>query len=150
MRRTVLLPAWAESPSPAVEAPPSAYATVTHKSGFDHVRFAGATAPGADGLADQVRRVLERRERALGDLGGGLADVVMTRYFVREDHFSREAQARIHEVRDDLFDRPDVPASTMIAVADLFDDALVEVEIEAEIPADGWQTTAETGEADST
>ena len=140
MRRTALLPTWAESPSDAVEEPPSAYAAVTHKHGYRHVRFSGATAREPDEVAGQVRVVLERRQRALADLGGGLEDVVMSRYFVLDDHLSRETQARVHEVRDELFDPPNVPASTMIGIASLFGDALVEVELEAEIPDDRWET----------
>lgn len=139
MRRHALLPTWTESPAPDVDAPPSAYATVTHKDGFKHVRFAGGTAPDPDDVAGQVRLVLQRRERVLQDLGGSLDDVVVSRYYVLADHLTRETQARVHEVRDALFDRPNVPASTMIGVAALFDDALVEVELEAELPDDRWE-----------
>lgn len=146
MRRIAVLPTWAESPSPNVDDPPSAYAMVTHKDGYRHVRFAGGTALEPDDVAGQVRTVLERRERALADLGGSLDDVVMSRYFVLADHLSRETQARVHEVRDDLFDRPNVPASTMVGVAALFDDALVEVELEAEVPDDRWATDVLTEE----
>jgi enamine deaminase RidA (YjgF/YER057c/UK114 family) len=140
MRRTAVLPTWAKSPSANVDEPPSAYATVTHKDGYRHVRFSGATAQEPDDVAGQVRAVLERRERALADLGGSLDDVVMSRYFVLADQLSRTTQARVHEVRDELFERPDVPASTMIGVAGLLGDALVEVELEAEIPDDRWET----------
>lgn len=140
MRRTAVLPTWAKSPSSNVDEAPSAYATVTHKDGYRHVRFSGATAPEPDDVAGQVRAVLDRRERALSDLGGSLDDVVMSRYFVLADHLSRATQARVHEVRDELFDRPDVPASTMIGVGALLGDALVEVEVEAEIPDDRWET----------
>lgn len=146
MRRTALLPTWAESPSPNVNDPPSAYATVTHKDGYRHVRFSGGTAREPDAVPGQVRTVLERRERALDDLGGSLDDVVMSRYFVLAAHLTRETQARVHEVRDGLFDRPNVPASTMVGVAALFDDALVEVELEAEIPDDRWETDVLTEE----
>jgi enamine deaminase RidA (YjgF/YER057c/UK114 family) len=140
MRRTALLLTWAESPSPNVDEPPSAYATVTHQDGFKHVRFSGGTAREPDAVAGQVRTILERRERALSALGGRLDDVVVSRYYVLADHLTRETQARVHEVRDELFDRPNVPASTMIGVAALFDDALVEVELEAEVPDDRWET----------
>lgn len=140
MRRTAVLPTWTESPSSNVDEPPSAYAAVSHKAGYRHVRFSGATAREPDDVAGQVRTVLERRERALADLGGSLDDVVMSRYFVLADRLSRETQARIHEVRDALFDRPNVPASTMVGVDALVGDALVEVELEAEIPDDRWET----------
>lgn len=145
MRKTVLLPTWAESPSDVIDEPPTAYATVTHKDGYRHVRFAGGTARG-ESVAEQVRTVLERRRRALRDLGGDLDDVVATRFYVLADRLSRETQARVDEVRADLFERPDVPASTMVGVADLLGDALVEVELEAEIPDDGRDTEVMTEE----
>lgn len=143
MRKTVLLPTWAESPSDAIDNPPSAYAVVTHKHGYRHVRFSGGTARGDD-VADQVRTVLERRRRALQDLGGGLDDVVFIRYYLGADHISRESQAHVHEVIADLFERPDVPAATMVGVADLLGEALVELEVEAEIPDEKWDTQVMT------
>lgn len=66
-------------------------------------------------------------------------DVVFTRYFVREDHLDRTTQALIHEARDEFFDRPHYPASTMVGTASLLaEDALVELEVEAEIPEEAW------------
>ncbi|WP_168215766.1 RidA family protein [Halorussus ruber] len=98
-------------------------------------------------MAEQVRTVLTHRQHALEDLGGSLDDVVKMQLFVREEVLSRETQAAIHEVRADFFDRPHFPASTMVGVASLLHpDALVEIEIEAEIPDDEWETTVLTGE----
>lgn len=125
----------------------SAYASVTHKDGFRHVRFSGGTARG-DGVAAQVRTVLERRRKALDDLGGGLDDVVASRYYLVADRCTREVQARIHEVRDEFFGHPHYPASTMVGVAALLGDALVEVELEAEIPDDRWRAEVLTGAED--
>jgi enamine deaminase RidA (YjgF/YER057c/UK114 family) len=74
-------------------------------------------------------------------------DVVSMRLFVREDALSRETQAEIHEVRHEFFDHPHFPASTMVGVARLLHPgALVEIELEAEIPADDWNTDVVTGE----
>ncbi len=74
-------------------------------------------------------------------------DIVITRYYVREDHLNRTTQASIHEARDEFFDRPHYPASTMIGTGSLLvEDALVEIEIEAEIPDEDWETDVLTEE----
>lgn len=146
MRKTVILPPWRRLPhSDDLDAPQSAYATVTEHATHRRVLFSGATHPEGD-LAEQVRTVLQYRENALQDLGGGMADVVATRFSVLAEHLSRESQARVHEVRAEFFERPDLPASTMVGVASLLGDGLVEVEVEAEIPDDRWVTDVLTGE----
>jgi enamine deaminase RidA (YjgF/YER057c/UK114 family) len=65
-------------------------------------------------------------------------DVIESRWYVHEDELSREGQVTLHEVRSEFFERPHYPASTMIGVASLLDDALVEIELIAEIPDDEW------------
>lgn len=146
MRKTVVLPSWRRLPhSDELDAPRSAYATVTEHEGYRRVLFSGGTHPEGT-IAEQTRTVLEYRREALTDLGGSMADVVVTRFYVLADRLDRETQARLHEVRAELFDPPDLPASTMIGVAALLGDALVEVELEAEIPSDRWETKVLTGE----
>jgi enamine deaminase RidA (YjgF/YER057c/UK114 family) len=74
-------------------------------------------------------------------------DVVVTRYFVRNEHLDRETQAVIHEARDEFFERPHYPASTMVGIGSLLaEDALVEIELDAEIPDEEWNTEVLTEE----
>jgi enamine deaminase RidA (YjgF/YER057c/UK114 family) len=103
----------------------------------DRILISGTTASGPDGIvgigdpAAQARFVLERIDRALGELGATFRDVVRTRIFVRriEDW---EAVARVHgerfgEVR---------PANTLVQATLVHPDLLVEIEAEAVIGAD--------------
>lgn len=144
MEKTVILPTWRESPADEIEGPNSSYATITRHADHRRVQFSGALAPGDD-LAEQVRTVFEHRREALRDLGGSMDDVVTTRYFVRDDHLDRDAQATIHKARDEFFERPHYPASTMVGAGSLLeDDALVEIELVAEIPNDEWDVTVVT------
>lgn len=148
MHKTVVLPEWRTLPhSDEISEPQSAYATVTEHADHRRVLFSGGTHPEGD-LREQVRTILEHRRAALNDLGGGMDDVVMTRWFVLADELSREAQAAIHEVRAEFFDHPSFPASTMVGVASLLGDGIVEVELEAEIPDDSWETDVLTGAED--
>jgi enamine deaminase RidA (YjgF/YER057c/UK114 family) len=102
----------------------------------DRVLVSGTTAGGPDGIvgigdpAFQARFILDRIERALGELGATLRDVVRTRIFMRriEDW---EAVARVHgerfgEVR---------PANTLVQATLVHPDLLVEIEAEAVIGA---------------
>lgn len=146
MRRTVVLPTWRESPSDALDEPNSAYATITEHADHRRVLFSGGLSrEGA--IQEQVEAVLARRQEALRDFGGSMDDVLFTQYFVREDHLNRETQAAIHEARDAFFERPHYPASTMVGVGSLLsEDALVEIEVEAEIPNETWDATVLTEE----
>jgi enamine deaminase RidA (YjgF/YER057c/UK114 family) len=146
MDKTVVLPEWRTVASDDLDEPQSAYATVTHRADHKRVVFSGALSPEGS-LAEQVRTILAHRKHALEHLGGSVDDVVKMQLFVREEALSREAQATIHEVRDEFFERPHFPASTMVGVASLLDpDALVEIEIEAEVPDDEWEAEVITGE----
>jgi enamine deaminase RidA (YjgF/YER057c/UK114 family) len=76
--------------------------------------------------AAQTAYVLRKIERALGEAGASLADVVRTRIFVR-DTADSDAVARIHakafaEIR---------PANTRLRGEPLEPDALVEIEADA-------------------
>jgi enamine deaminase RidA (YjgF/YER057c/UK114 family) len=102
----------------------------------DRVLVSGTTASGPDGPvavgdpAGQARFVLDRIERALGELGATLRDVVRTRIFVRriEDW---EVVARVHGERFG-----DVrPANTLVQAGLVHPDLLVEIEAEAVIGA---------------
>jgi len=74
-------------------------------------------------------------------------DVVITRYYVRDEHLDRETQASIHEARDEFFEHPHYPVSTMVGTPSLLaEDALVEVEVEAEIPDNEWEADVLTEE----
>ena len=141
MEKTVLLPGmWGTIESDEIEEPQMSYGVVTHRPGYRKVVFSGAAHPDGD-IEAQTRTILSHRQRALEDLGGSMDDVTSLRLFVREDVLSRETQVRIHEVRAEFFERPQYPAATMVGVADLLqEDALVEIELEAEIPDDDWET----------
>jgi len=146
MRKTVVLPTWRESPSEALEEPNDAYATITRHEHHRRVLFSGGLST-EGGLREQVRTVLGRRREALCDFGGGMDDVVFTRYFVRADRLDRAAQAAVHEAREAFFEHPHYPASTMVGTASLLaEDALVEIELEAEIPDGEWDAGVLTEE----
>jgi enamine deaminase RidA (YjgF/YER057c/UK114 family) len=146
MDKSVVLPEFRTVESEDLDEPQSAYATVTRHADHRRVVFSGALSPEGD-LTEQVRTILTHRRHALEDLGGSMDDVVKMQLFVRDEALSRETQATIHEVRADFFDRPHFPASTMVGVASLLHpDALVEIEIEAEVPDDEWEAEVITGE----
>ena len=99
----------------------------------DTAYVAGTTDAGPDGRslhpgdpAAQARAVLEIIERALGEAGFSLAEVVRTRMFVTEV----ENIAPVAEVHGEVFEHVR-PASTALVVAALIDPSLL-VEIEAD------------------
>jgi enamine deaminase RidA (YjgF/YER057c/UK114 family) len=137
---------WGPVDSDEIDELQMSYGVVTHRSGYKKVVFSGSGHPEGD-VADQTRTVLAHKEQAIADLGGSMGDVTTLRTYVREDVLSPETQVRIHEVRAEFFERPHYPAATMVGVADLLhEDVLVEIEIEAEIPDDGWGTEVVTDE----
>lgn len=144
MRKHVLLPGlFPANDVPAseeIDEPQMAYGVVTERPGYRRVVFSGAVAVEGD-IAEQTRTILARKGEALSDLGGGFEDVTEMRLYVREDEFTERGQARVHEARAEFFESPDYPPATMVGVADLaHEDALIEVELVAEIPDDGWAT----------
>lgn len=146
MDKKVILPEWRTIESDKLDEPISSYATITQHADHRRVVFSGSLWPDGD-IREQVRQILGHRKQALEDLGGSMDDIILMRYYVHEDVLTRETQVAIHEVRAEFFNRPHYPASTMIGVATLLDpDALVEIEIEVEIPADDWKTDVITGE----
>lgn len=142
MEKTAIVPGmWGTIDSDEIDEAQMSYGVVTHRSGYRKVVFSGSVHPEGD-VAEQTRAILEHKGEALADLGGSYDDVTVMRLFVREEALDRETQTRIHEVRADFFESPHYPAATMVGVADLLnEDALVEIELEAEIPDDDWETT---------
>jgi enamine deaminase RidA (YjgF/YER057c/UK114 family) len=107
------------------------------------VTLSGALAPSFEGdVEEQAREILSSvREVICDDLGGELADVTHLRLFVREDVLDEDARAALHRVRRQTFEWPHYPSATLVGVAALVhEDALVEVEVEAFLPDDGWET----------
>ena len=100
----------------------------------DSCWVAGTTDAGPDGqslhpgdMAGQARAVLEIIERALGEAGFGLADVVRTRMFVTDISRSAEILAVHGAVFGEIR-----PAATMVEVSALIEpSALIEIEAEA-------------------
>ena len=125
--------------------PQMCYAVATERDGFRKVVFSGGAVPEGT-VVEQARQQLEHFEHALADNGGSYDDVTTMRWYVVDEHLDRETQRRLNRVRADFFERPHYPASTMVGVTSLLDGALVEIEMEAEIPDDEWDV--ETVEAD--
>jgi enamine deaminase RidA (YjgF/YER057c/UK114 family) len=95
------------------------------------IEVAGTTAPGATAY-EQARAALATIERALGDLGASLDDVVRTRMFVVDAAANGDDVARAHgEVFADVR-----PATGMYGVSALLNpEMLVEIEATAFIAA---------------
>jgi enamine deaminase RidA (YjgF/YER057c/UK114 family) len=139
MEKTVLAPELGDVDSDELDTSISAVGVVTRRDGYRKVSLSGLIWPEGD-LETQTKTVLEHVEEIVcGDLGGSMADVTAVRWYVRDEALTPENRARMHETRGEFFELPHYPASTMVGVADLVaEDALVELEAEAEIPDDGW------------
>lgn len=75
---------------------------------------------------EQARYILRKIEKALGEAGATMADVVRTRMYVTDmAHMDAVGSAHGEFFRDVL------PASAMVAVAGLVPGALVEIEVDA-------------------
>lgn len=149
MRKTAVLPGLFGSAEDDGVEPQMCYAVATEREGYRNVSFSGGTVPEGD-IADQARQQLGHFEDALTDLGGSYDDVTMMRWYVEAPQLDRETQQRLHEVRAEFFDRPHYPASTMVGVASILGDGLVEIELEAEIPDDEWDVDVIDAADDST
>jgi enamine deaminase RidA (YjgF/YER057c/UK114 family) len=137
MRKTAILPGMFPDPEDDDVEPQMCYAVATERDGYRKLSFSGGVVPEGD-IAEQARAQLEHFEHALADNGGSYDDVTVMRWYVVDDHLDRETQRRLNRVRAEFFERPHYPASTMVGVASLLGDALVEIEMEAEIPDDEW------------
>jgi enamine deaminase RidA (YjgF/YER057c/UK114 family) len=112
----------------------------------DRILVSGTTATGPDGevvaagdAAGQTRFALDKIQRAIESLGGGIRDVVRTRIYVRrvEDW---EAVSRVHGERFATIR----PANALVQAGLVGDPYLVEIEAEAVIGAgDALQSPAE-------
>lgn len=140
MEKTVILPGmWGKVNSEEIDEEQMSYGIVTHRPRYKKVVFSGAVHPDGD-IKEQTRQILAQKQRALDAHGGSFDDVTILRMFVREEILSHETQVRINEARAEFFERPHYPAATMVGVGDLLhEDALIEIEIEAEIPDDDWE-----------
>lgn len=146
MKKTVLGPGFGGVESDEIDHVRFSFGVSTNHPDHKRVVLSGLSWDGSD-AAEQTRGTLELVERTLTDLGGSMDDVVTMRWYVDRSILSRETQARLHEVRAEFFDPPHYPASTMVGVAELLGDGtLVEIEAEAEIPDEEWETTAIVGE----
>lgn len=90
-----------------------------------------------DGIAEQTREVLEIIQRYLHEQGGSMEDVVRVRVFV-EDTVDTDFGA-VHAARREFFDPEHFPASTLVEVDQLVR-GRIEIEAEAIVPGDGWET----------
>jgi enamine deaminase RidA (YjgF/YER057c/UK114 family) len=81
--------------------------------------------------AAQAHFVIDKIEGALQSLGGTLADVIRTRVYVR-NIADWEPVARAHGARFAAIQ----PANTLVAAELVGDEYLVEIEAEAELPAE--------------
>ena len=143
VRRTDGLTSQPEGPRPSGDGTDSAASrgTVLHAPDGLDVTLSGAMSPEGD-VEEQTREILSYvRSVVCDDLGGELEDVTHLRVFVRDDALTPETRATIHRVRRQTFEWPHYPAATMVGAASLVhDDALVEIEAEAFVPDDGWET----------
>lgn len=86
------------------------------------------------GMREQAQGIFANIARTLEREGGVLAHVVRMRIYVTD--ISGEAVRALHEVRAELFDHDRFPASTLVQVSGfVVPEALVEIEVEAFIPA---------------
>ena len=90
------------------------------------IAVAGTTAAGVDAYA-QAKAVLRIIEKALGELGASMSDVVRTRMFV----VNMDDSAAVGRAHGEVFGEIR-PASTMVEVRRLISpDLLVEIEVDA-------------------
>lgn len=130
-----------------------ARAVVVEQSDHLDVSMAGVIATdesgsivGVDDMGAQTRRVYGNIERHLDELGGGLEDVVRHRVFVTT--MAEAAIDAFHEAHAEFFEGPErFPAGTLLEVGSLaLPEAMIEIEVEAIVPDDGWETTVVGGD----
>lgn len=141
MEKTVLAPELGEISSDELDTTVSSVGVVTECADHRQVSLSGLVWPEGD-LETQTRTLLDHvTELVRDDLGGSMDDVTRVRWYVRSDALTTDNRATMHEVRAEFFERPHYPASTMVGVSELVhEDALVELEAEAELPDDAWET----------
>lgn len=104
--------------------------------------FISGTTSDADTVADQTRDVLSDIEARLSEFGGEMNDIVRVRVYVSTAHLDETSLETIHEIRNEFFDRQHYPASTLLGIDGFVqDEYLIEIDAEAVIPSDGWEST---------
>ncbi len=125
-----------------------ARAVIVESPQYEHVSMAGVIATDEAGLvvgegdmAAQTRQVYDNIAGHLQELGGGLEDVIRHRVFVTT--MDDDAINGYHAAHTEYFEEPArFPAGTLVEIDSLvLEEAMVEIEIEAIIPDDGWETT---------
>ena len=98
----------------------------------EHVRLAGTAGldekglPVPGGAAAQMRRAFEIAQRALGEVGAGFPDVIMTRIYVKDATDIMDVAVVHGEVFRDIR-----PATTIVQAGFVDAGILVEIEMEA-------------------
>jgi enamine deaminase RidA (YjgF/YER057c/UK114 family) len=144
MQKTVLVPEAGDDlvkENPAVDR--TAYSrgvVVTHPT-HDRLYLSGVTPIETtdEDIGEQTREVLGIIERYLTDHGGSMQDIVRVRVFV-EDAVDADFGA-VHAARGEFFDPEHFPASTLVEIDQLVR-GRIEIEAEAIIPGDGWETSS--------
>lgn len=142
MRKTVIDP---EAGNELVEDVPGVEETAYSRAvavsfpTYERVYVSGVTPVerAGDDVPAQTRDVLETIEAILETRGGTMQDVVRVRVFL-EDAMDVDF-AEVHAVRSEFFDHDHLPASTLVEVDQLVR-GRIEIESEAIIPDDGWET----------
>jgi hypothetical protein len=104
------------------------------------VTLSGLRQPSSDGdHGTEVRETLSLVRRVIcDDLGGELDDVTHVRAYVLSESLAAGRTA-LRRVCHQTFEWPAYPAMTAVGVAALADGAVLELEVEAFVPADGWE-----------
>lgn len=140
MRKTLIGPQASDVDAPDIETTASSLGVVVHHDGYREVSLSGIVWPEAETVTEQTEVILGYLESLFEEaLDASLADVTAIRFYVDSGVLSPATRSALHEVRHEFFDPEHFPASTMVAVTDdVPPDALVEIEVEATIPDDGW------------
>jgi enamine deaminase RidA (YjgF/YER057c/UK114 family) len=114
---------------------------VVDLDGYKRVFVSGVTPVEAadDSVEAQTRDVLETIQRILESENGTMNDIVRVRIFV-EDVVANEF-SEVHKTRGEFFNRDHFPASTLVEI-DTLVRGNIEIEAEAIIPDDGWESEA--------
>ncbi|MFC6732121.1 RidA family protein [Haladaptatus sp. DYSN1] len=140
MKKTVIAPEESDMDSEIIDTTASSLGVVTHHETYREVTLSGLAWPEDDTAPEQVRTLLGFVQMVFDDiLDATLDDITHTTFYVRDDALTPVSRTAIHEVRHEFFSLPHFPASTMVGMSNLaLPGALVELQIEATIPEDGW------------